>query len=299
MACPSQGARSRLYIEPGSSPHTFDSSSESYEFVSETLTAKESIITSAGIRGTRTASIYQTRIGETVVSGQIVFEPYPELLNLWLPRILGAAESADTFVPDETLPAFGVLINRVFQTFQYTDCYVDKATFSFARGQLVRLAVDIIGKTLTVGTTAPSVTLPNKHPYVFSEGALTVSTAPSTIEVESGSITIDNAISSRAFNSLTATCLTPQDRIVTGTFNVVPNTWYSASEYSELKSGMAVYLTFVHSILTSTQCGITMPKFCGGNVDPNVGSKGDILMTITGRAFGTGTANTEISINNY
>lgn len=293
--CPSAGARARLYVEPGAasgSPasHTFDGSSETYAFVSETLTAKTSVIDAAGIRGSRALDIAQVRTGETVVSGQIVLEPSPEDLDLWLPRITGGSMSSGQVGPGTSLTPFGVLINRVFDTWQYTDCYVNKATFSCQRGQVLRLTVDIIGKTYIKGTSAPSVTMPNKTPYVFSDGGLTL--ASNTIYFESATVVFDNALSVHAFNSLTATCITPQDRIVTASFQAVPNDFYSNTLETDIIDGLAASLVFTHAARSSTSLTMLMSKFCGGVEDPAVSGKTDIMMTINGRAYANAAGST-------
>ena len=104
-----QGAMSRLYVEPGAAPHTFDSSSESYEFLYETLQKHGRIVGGSAIRGTRSSASERTRAGAYQVGGRIAMNVDAASLDLWLPRILGGTESADSFPLAESLPAFGVL----------------------------------------------------------------------------------------------------------------------------------------------------------------------------------------------
>src|SRR5688572_9315496 len=106
MAC-AQGSLSALYVEPGASTHTFDSSSERYEFLYETLQKRPRIVGGNGIRGTRAQSVERTRLGAYPVGGRIAMNVSPADLDLWLPRILGATESSDTFATAESLPSFG------------------------------------------------------------------------------------------------------------------------------------------------------------------------------------------------
>src|SRR5688572_5806682 len=127
MAC-AQGSQARWYVEPDASPHTFDGSSESYEFSYEDVKVQETIPYTGGIRGTRQEATEQTRAGHYIVGGPIVTSAHPLMLDLWLPRILGATESANVFDLAESLPTFGVLINRVTQTFEMKDCYINRAT---------------------------------------------------------------------------------------------------------------------------------------------------------------------------
>jgi hypothetical protein len=65
--------------------------------------------------------------------------PTPVELDAWLPRILGASESADSFLLAETVPEFGMLFDRGAERFVYTGCKVSRAVFSGAPGQLIDL----------------------------------------------------------------------------------------------------------------------------------------------------------------
>jgi hypothetical protein len=217
MVLDSQGAQAKLCIEPGSGPHTFDTSSEPYEFLSENLIGRQPILPNTGIRGTRSEHSIRTRYAPKTVSGTITLEPSPLDLDLWLSRILGAAESSDSFALAETLPAFGIMIDRVAKVYSYSDCYVNKATFSGSQGGKIQLVLDIIGTDFSVGNagTFPALTLgvlPANQPYAFTDGVFTL--AGSARVTKSFELVIDNKLESRVSNSLTVTSITPQDRIV-------------------------------------------------------------------------------------
>lgn len=221
MASDSQGSQARLFVEPGSAPHTFDSSSESYEFNYESVQKHGRIVGGNGIRGTRSQPKERTRAGAYTVGGRISFTPDPAMLDLWLPRILGGSETADDFPVAETLPAFGLLFNRVTQTFQYTDCQVARAMFHGKAGpgdgdpDLIELVIEVMGLTEVTGTSAPSVTLStasNAAPYVHSDA--TFSFVAATRQVKEWWVIIDNVLQPRWVNSVSATRLTPADRIV-------------------------------------------------------------------------------------
>lgn len=217
MTC-AQGSQSRLYVEPGASPHTFDSSSESYEFRFEKLIKTPTIVSSEGIRGTRQESKEQTREGHYTVGGPIVFPTVsPLMLDLWLPRIMGAAESTDVFAFAETLPSFGVLMDRVTDRFEYKDCFVNSAMFEGAAGpgnqlELLTLTLDIWGKSVTEGTSAPSVsiatTATSADPYKHSEAVFTI--AGTAREVKRWRLLIHNHLQRRWVNSQTATDICPR-----------------------------------------------------------------------------------------
>lgn len=217
MAC-SQGSQSALYVEPGASPHTFDTNSERYEFRYERLVKTPTNVSTEGIRGTRQESMEQTREGHYTVGGPIVFPTVsPLMLDLWLPRIMGAAENADTFAFAESLPSFGVLMNRVADTFEYKDCYVNSAMFEGAAGpgnslELLTMTLDIWGKSATEGTSVPSVsiatTATSSDPYKHSEAVFTI--AGTAREVKRWRLLIHNHLQRRWVNSQTATEICPR-----------------------------------------------------------------------------------------
>lgn len=211
----SQGAQSSLYVEPGAAPHTFDSNSERYEFLSENIVKRGTIMDTNGIRGTRSHASSRTRAGIYEVGGPILLPVSPLMLDFWLPRILGANESTDTFALAETLQPFGILLGRVGGNFQYTDCYVNRATFRGQQGSGITLELDLRGATEVTGTSLPSVALShaaNNAPYQFYEAVFNLfGGARATMEFE---LTIDNLLEVRHANSQTATSITPADRII-------------------------------------------------------------------------------------
>jgi hypothetical protein len=273
-------------MEPGAAPHTFDTSSEPYEFVSESVQKKGKILDTAGIRGTRSHHAARTRPGTHEVGGSITLHPSPADLDLLLPRILGAAESADTFNLAETLPAFGILIDRVAETFEYTDCKVGKATFKGSAGGLVELVLEILGATEIVGTAFPSLALATSAaaaPYVFSDGVLTLqSAARKMMDFE---LVIDNGLNARFTNSQSATSITPQDRTITlKTTN--PFTADEADLYGQANEGAAGTLVLTNGAMSTTFAfaALQVP-----DMSPVVGGKQEIplVLEMTARMSGS------------
>lgn len=83
MASDAQGSQARLCFEPGAAPHTFDTSSEPYDFLYEGLRKQGRIVGGRGIRGTRSRSVERTRQGAYPVGGRIAFNISPaEFLDL-------------------------------------------------------------------------------------------------------------------------------------------------------------------------------------------------------------------------
>lgn len=192
---------------------------EGFVFVSNSVRRVRSILPRDGIRGFRDEVSTDTREGTDVVSGQIVLEPTPEDLAIWLPRILGGTPSGTAYAVAETLPSFTHEIKRHAGTkgmATHTGCKVSRATFSCAQGQLMRLAMDIVGQdeTLATGSGFPSLTPTVTQPYVMHDFALTLVSA--TREFSSFNLVIDNQLDAGRFmNSRQITNLPEGGRLVT------------------------------------------------------------------------------------
>lgn len=248
MADGAMGHQARLYVEPGASPHTFDSSSESYEFVREGLRKSAEILDTNGITGSRSHKKERTRAGLNRIGGTILLHPSPNDLELWLPRIMG---SASVGVLAETLPSFGVLKDLGTTRHEYKDCKVNRATFRGQAGGLVEMELDILGKSEATGTSAPSVSLgvaADDAPYVHTD--LAVSLAAAAREVFDFEITIDNRLEARFVNNVNATALNATDRIIT----VRATTPWTADEddlYDVATAGIAATFTFTNGTLST------------------------------------------------
>lgn len=301
MTSCAQSAFAKICFEPGSSPHTFDSSSEPYDFLRENVKKQGRILQGQGNRGTRSRSVARRRNGAYLCGGPIIFEMTPRMLDNLLPRILGATESADVFALAETLPAFGVLINRVTEVssghFQYTDCKVDKAMITSSAGpgdeggpEYVRLVLWIAALTEVRGTAYPSLTLStaaNDAAYVHSDvSAFTIQGA--TRKPKQWSILIDNHLIPRHTTSVTADIYCPSDRTV-----VVQGTFPFDDDHDDLYdigvSGAAATLTVANGNLSTS--------FAFGQLDspantPAVPPRGnEIDLTLTFIAGKTDAAN--------
>lgn len=259
MPLASQGVQARFCTEPGSAPHTFDTASEPFEFLAENVAKNGPLFNPNGIRGTRSPCFNRTRKGPYTVSGQVRMNVSPADLAIWLPRIMGANASGDTFALAETLPAFGCLFHRIAQTFEYTDCYVDKAVFrghastSNNSPPLIEMTLDIVGTTEVLGTTFPVVTLDctsaAHQPYIFSDGVVTL--GGSSRPMMNFLLLIDNHLDVRFTNSITATSITPLSRTVAlRTKN--PFTSSELALYDQAVAGASGSLVFTNGAVSTT-----------------------------------------------
>lgn len=291
-ACASVVALSRVAIEPGSSPYTFDSSSEQYDFNGSTMQIHDSIVFSDTIRGTRSQAVEQTRQGPTWVGGVLSLPVNVASMDLWLPRILGGTESADVFPVAETLPSFGLLADLVGNTHEFKDLYVNEAVFSGQAwdGQStprpIRLDMSIVGKSEATGTTFPSVsisTAANAVPLIFEEGAFTLAGAARNIL--QFRLSIKNMLRVRYSNSLTPTCIYSGGRLVT--LSVL--TPYIANDeatgsnplYGQAYTGASATILFTNG---NTSFGFTLGRFQAPRITPHATGKGEILLRTSGVA---------------
>ena len=191
---------------------------EPFVFVSASITKRGVIVERGGLRGTRSHVADDTRVGPYVAGGQLVLEPTPEDLALWLPRILGGTPtgtSPKTYPLAETLPSFTLSIDRVAKVFIYAGCKINRATLHGAQGGLLRLVLDIVAKSESVAAagTFPSLSASVTQPYIFSDLDLTL--AATAREVKQFDLTIDNAlVTDRFMNSLTIVSAPEGDRTI-------------------------------------------------------------------------------------
>lgn len=293
MVLDSQGALAKLCLEPGSSPHTFDTSSEPYEFESVNLGCKQTILPNESSRGTRSEHSIRTRFGERASGAQVSLYPSPNDLNLLLPRILGANENTDVFALAETLPAFGLMFDEIAKVWSLSDCYVNKATFSGSAGQKIKLVLDIIAFDYSIGSAGsfPAITLAvaaADQPYTMSDAVFTL--AGSARVTKSFELVIDNMLEGRRSNSLTITSLTPQARKVS-LKTVHP---YTSAETDLVEQALygatgSLVLTPIGGGMSGVTTTFTFGTLQCPTDSPSVGGKQAIDLTLNMEARMTGT----------
>ena len=259
---------------------------EAWEFVAEDLRKELTILDTAGLRGTRSHPAERTRDGVSRVGGEIRLHATPALLDLALPRILGAPETADLFPLAESLPEFDVLVDRVARRFLYGGCKVDKAVFLGRPGSLLELHLTIVGKSETVATAAfPAVAPPIDLPYVFQDAVVTIQGVPR--QILGFQLTIDNRLAARFTNSSTATDVSATDRIVT----LACTTPFTSSEvdlYGANAAGAgAAQLTFTNG---GVSLSFTMPRVQFADRSPAVAGRDEIVLHLLGTAKKLGAA---------
>lgn len=287
MGTPSTGVEATIAVDDSDTATIgdFDSNSFSYEVNSENLRMVQNHVNSAGIRGSRSRVKERVRIAQEQITGSIVMNPTPIELDEWLPRILGAAESTDTFALAETVPAFSVLIDRVANRFIYKGCYVNRATFRGSQGGLIEMSLDLEGKTETVSGTAVPGTVPaidNGAPYVFSDLTFSLGVDASAAEVRDFEIVIDNVLDTQRYmNSVTRSQLPSTDRIITCRMTV-PYTADEADLYDQAVAGGTGSLTLTNGGVSTV---FTFGNLKAPTESPVIQSKGEILLSLNMTAY--------------
>lgn len=259
---------------------------ERFHFDSEDIRKRGVIIERDGLRGTRSHHADDTRVGPYTVGGTVTLQPTPEDLDIWLPRILGAAESTDVFALAETLPDFNVGVDRVTKVFTYAGCKVNKATFRGSSGQTIRLILEIVGKTESVANagTFPTLSFSNTTPYVFTDLALTLQS--SEREVTDFELVIDNQLVTDRFNnSLTVTDIPPGDRIIS-LRTTHPYASANADLYAQALAGAAGTLALATGGYSTS---FAFAKLQVPDESPVVQGKGEIPLTLNMTSRMTGT----------
>ncbi len=303
--CAAVGALAKLLIEPGASPHTFDSNSEAYPFLYETLSTNRTFGGTRAIYGTRTQ--WGTRLYKKpyLPVGRIAFQPGPADLDLWLPRILGGAKTGNNIDPAETLPTFGMLVSRDNGVFEYKDCIVGQAIFRSAGdpSEGEEEALEMVLTIMAKDEQGPSDSSPpswpgsppsipsgaTRVPYIFSQGVLTAGANARLFD--RFVLSIDNVVRPRWRNSITPSCLTSFGRQVN--LQVVnPFTADMESDSFDLYSvGMTGSLKFTAGALS---LDFQFPDLRNFYKTPTVRSKGEIPLELNLQAFRTAATAYEI-----
>lgn len=280
----SQGAFAKLLMDVDS---TIDSSSESYSFISETLKQTVELDIDPSIRGTRSRAKERSGVSLKRVGGDITFRPSPTELDKLLPRILGAAESSDTFAVAETLPEFWVALYRVAGAYKYNNCKVGSARFSGSEGQALQLALSIFGKTRTkIEGAFPAVAIDTDSYYSFWQGVLTIDSE--VYNFRTFEVGIDNLAEVLFENSVTATTIEAADREVTLTvdtpFGVPAEALQAKIDNAQTVSASLVFTNGGQSLT------FTFPALMAADEDPSVSGKSKIRYPISFQALSSGSS---------
>lgn len=280
---------------------TFDSSSQRFEVISSTIGKTGEILESSGITGKRARREDRTRAGLVRVGGQLVLEPTPRMMD-WFLNYAISAESTDTFNTNtaDAITGFDMVHDYYgsgISAIKYGELYVNRMSLAFAPG-LVRMTLDVIGKTVTTGQTFAAAALNSTagvdDPLVFYDTAsgITVRSGSGTIEIEEGELIVDNALDVKFRNSQTASSIRATDRVVSLVTNL-PLTSTTLSTYFGDKAAANATIVFTRSPVTIT---FTLYNLKNPDESPQVSGKGSEVPLILRSAARCDASNPDIKV---
>lgn len=267
-----------------------------FEFRSESIRMEQTFLSTEGIRGTRSPNADRARFGVKPIGGQLVMEPNPLELDIWLKWIMGNAKDGNDFRFADRLPEFKLKIDRGAKVFAYRFCKVSRATFRASNGGPLQLAVDILAQTEEVANagTFDAGDPPVGAPYALFDCVLNILAA--NREVQDFELIIDNKLKADRFNnSQTRTDIPETGREVLVNLTV-PYDSTQADLYAQAEAGAAAGAAFTNGGVVLT---FTMPNIKFPSRSPVVAGMDPVLLEMRGRTFRpNGDADRELVISN-
>ncbi len=171
---------------PGSPP---TDPTEMIEFLDEGISDSQVREQSAGITGIRSEPADRMLEMSRSVGGSITFEPTPETLLAWLPRIFGAAAGAPVagvtpFTLGNLIPSVDVFALKGTDGASETalhifrECKVASAVFTAQEGSRLRCTLNLVGKdrdaAINTAYTWPALTYDRQKFWRFADCTLTI-----------------------------------------------------------------------------------------------------------------------------
>lgn len=218
------GSQARLGYKTGSGTPSWGSGAKQHAFLSEGMIKQEQVISDNVIRGTRSHSEEQCRAGTYEVGGPVSFVACPNILEDFLPHILGAAKASDTpganidrYGLAETLPEFALLIDKVGAVYEYKGCQVDQCQLTASKDQPVQMNLSIRALEQSNTSWNSSVTAiavaANSDPYIFHDFKVEkLGGETGEAPVDSFTLTVNNSLTVDHRNSQAPTTILPHDR---------------------------------------------------------------------------------------
>lgn len=226
--CAAVGTFSILLVEPrtlSTDPDpTFDSNSERYPFLYETIKAKRPVRPSRMIYGTRSRWASRAVKRSYIPRGAIGLQPGPAELDAWLPRILGTPQSTNVFALSEAAPPlFDCMFLRGENVFYARNCQVASTVFHAKSSdgededEILNMQLGIICREIDLSkswpVSVPSVTTGEDYvPFIFSQGLCEYDSVE--YPFNEFRLVIDNGLRPRTRNSLTPNCVYAGQRVI-------------------------------------------------------------------------------------
>lgn len=290
MSWESQGAKSRLAVSTNAS--MTNSNSIWLEFTSESLQLNEAILNPTGQRGTRSQASERNARGPRAPSGNVTMPLSQVALDNWLPSILGAAESSDTFNVAETLPALYAMIEKLTDVQLVSKLYVDRGVMQGSSGGLCTLSVDCEAEDMTGGQTFPTATTTFRpefgQPFQMADtGTITLNSVARNYF--NFSVDVANNLTKGDFHQgfTRAGTISPEDRIVTASFDI-PAVMANADLQAAARPVTGQAASIILTNAAGDEVTINLGRFAWVRALPVIDGKGRKVIRVSGpvRAFG-------------
>jgi hypothetical protein len=271
--------------------NTFDSSAKRLEFVSHNIKETIAIEDDDGMRGTRTRASERVAMGNITIAGSITFQPSPAEWEVLLPYLLGGPASSGTFALADTLPDMFLMVDHVAKVNTYL-LRVTSGTISGEPGKKIKLMLNVVGKTLTIGNagtfpgTVPAIDTTSR-PYMMYDLASGITIAGVAYSIDKFELQIDNKIEPTYMQGQTATDLEPTDRII----SLGIQTKYTSTEtvlHNAARTG-----TVQGASVGFTNGGVSLTMTFAGLVataeSPQVPGRQHLRLPLNYHAYGVGT----------
>lgn len=243
----------RWAFKNGATP-TFDSSNDTWDFnAGSDLTKTQPILNAQGLAGSRLEDVSRTRFGPYNVGGTLTIEPSPAFFGSWLPRAMGGGTATAPTLEDALLE-FGALQDKGGDIYDYLGCVVNRMTIRGRAGGLVECSLDILGKTEgTAESSFSGAALGSTLVYEpFTHSDLVLTLAGGARSILDFTLVLDNAVTARFSNSLSATCMIPGKRSITLEARVPFTSTEASALYGLAKNGAAGSLVLTNSTVSTT-----------------------------------------------
>lgn len=263
------------------------------DFETAPFGAKQESINANGVRGTLEHTVERVAAGLIRVDGAIDLTPQAaDYHQLW-PWVLGGSAvvvsgTNKRYNVAETAVERYVTIDKHQKVMTYDGVIVNEATLKAEQGDFLKLSLDLLGKSETVGNagTFPAILADvTTNPFVLAHLSLTVSGTASVTAKGFEVMVKNNADKDRFFNSLTLTKGIWLDREVRFKTQI-PYGDYTALYNTGASTGTAVLATFTNGSVVMT---ISMQKVVFEPITPPVDGRKEVMMELTGRAYRHGT----------
>lgn len=239
-------------FEDGASP-TFDSSSDRWDFKSDSVKKDEALLATTGLRGTRGQIVANTRRGPYTVDGDLVIEPSPAFLSVWLQRAMGGGTATAPALAD-ALPEFGMMAERAGDCVKYEGLKVNRLRLSGRAGGLIECSINVVGKTETGSQTFTGAALGTTAAYEPLQHAdLTLTLESAARACLDWELTIENGVRGRLANGLTTDFVIPGQRKIMFNCTVPYDSTVDSALYTSItKDGAAGTLALANSGVSTT-----------------------------------------------